>query len=194
MHYPNTDSVSDALLLLQVAQGNKNAFSTLYGKYWKQTFSSAFKRLKDRDQAKDIVQDIFTSIWMRRESLHIDNLPAYLNVAVRNRVFKAVEKQRISSPFLDTLHNLPSALQQADSDIHWREFYTAFEELLLTLPPKRQIIFRLRFQQDLTPREIAARLEISKKTVHNQLGKAIHQMRTALMHLFVFLIMVIIEM
>lgn len=185
----DSERTKDALLLLQLEQGSKQAFSALYEKYWEKSFSSAYKRLKDKDQAKDIVQDIFENIWLRRNEIHIDNFPAYLNIAVRNRVLKLVEKQKILCPFFDLLEDLPTRYQRADNDIVWQELYAAYENLLNNLPPKRQIIFRLRFQNDLSPNAIANKLEISRKTVHNQLGKAIEQVRIALLHLFVLLIL-----
>src|SRR5690606_39103936 len=105
MSSAGTDLGNDKLLLLQVEQGNTEAFDELYEKHWEQTFSQAYKRLKNLDQAKDIVQDIFLNIWLKKEN-HIDNLPAYLHVAVRHRVFKQVEKQKTTVPFLDLLQNL----------------------------------------------------------------------------------------
>ncbi len=174
------DSFDDRLLLAEVQLGNKEAFNQLFNKYWESTYSAAYKRLKDADQAKDVVQEVFVSIWLRRESV-IHNLPAYLNTAVRNQVLKQVIKQERTSPFLDVLNNMPAAHQHADANIRWSEFYTAYEALLVTLPPKRQQIFRLRFHEDLTTTAIAAEMGITRKTVQNQLGKAIEQMRAILL-------------
>lgn len=176
------DLMNDKLLLLQVEQGNKQAFDELYEKYWEQTFSLAYKRLKNMDQAKDIVQDIFLNIWLKKEN-HIDNLPAYLNVAVRNRVFKQVEKQKATVPFLDILQNIQEKNQMPDKDLLWKEFYSAYEALIATLPPKRQNIFRLHFHEDITTKAIAHQLGLSRKTVQNQIGKAIEQLRVSLHNL-----------
>lgn len=180
-------TANDKLLLIQVQQGNKAAFNLLYDKYWAQAYSSAYKRLRDSDQAKDIVQDIFISIWLKREIL-IENLPAYLNIAVRNRVFKLAEKQKNFTPLLEKLDTLPALHQNADSNIHYQEFCKAYDALLSNLPPKRQLIFRLRFQEDFTTKAIAGQLGITRKTVQNQLGKAIEHLKIVLLPCLMFIV------
>lgn len=176
------DCTNDAILLLNVERGCKDSFNILYEKYWEQTYNNAYKRLHDSDQSKDIVQEIFVNIWLRKEN-HIDNLPAYLNIAVRNRVFKSIEKQKKTSPFLQDLHDIPSNHIQTETGILRKEFYKAYEVLLSTLPIKRQKIFRLRFHEDLTTKTIAEKLGLSRKTVQNQIGKAIEQLRISLLQL-----------
>lgn len=177
----------DRLLLAQMQQGNKEAFDHLFKKYWPQAYGGAYKRLKDVDQAKDIVQEVFVNIWLKRETL-IHNFPAYLNIAVRNQVFKHAVKEQRNSPFLDVFQNLPAENQQADANIRWNEFSTAYEALITTLPPKRQRIFRLRFHDDLTTNAIAVEMGITRKTVQNQLGKAIEQLRAILLSYLVILV------
>ena len=172
----NPEIQSDTLLLLQLQQGDKSAFNILYNKYWEQTFSNAYKRLGDEDQSKDIVQEIFVSIWVNRHNL-INNLPAYLCIAVRNQVFKLTAKNKNLSPYLDVFENIAAKDEMTDSNLLWREFYRSYEAVLSKLPPKRQQIFRLRFHEDVPTKTIANQLQISRKTVQNQLGKAIEQLR-----------------
>jgi len=174
---------NDTLLLQQIQQGNKEAFNALYGKYWGRAYSDAYKRLKDNDLSKDVVQDIFTHIWLNRETLHIDNLPAYLNRAIRNKVIKAAARQNLIYPFFDILEGRTEKKFQADADLLWKEFFRSYEILLGSLPPKRQAIFRLHFHEDLPTKDIAMKLGLSRKTVQNQLGKAIEKLRVSLLHL-----------
>lgn len=172
----NPELHSDGLLLLQLQQGEKSAFDILYNKYWEQAYSNAYKRLGDAEQAKDIVQEIFVSIWVNRQN-PINNLPAYLSISVRNQVFKLIAKNKNMSPYLDIFENISSNNDKADSNLLWQEFYRTYEAILLKLPPKRQQIFRLRFHDDMPTKTIADELQISRKTVQNQLGKAIEQLR-----------------
>lgn len=184
-----SNHTDDVLLLQQVEEGCKHAFNVLYEKHWAKAYAEAYKRLKDTDQAKDVVQEIFTHVWLKRESLHIDNLPAYLNVAIRNKVFKLVEKQKLIHPFLDILEDMPAAYQQADDNLLWKELLMSYEALLNTLPPKRQIIFRLHYQNDLPTKDIASQLGVSRKTVQNQLLKAIEKLKVSLFPFLSLLIM-----
>jgi len=170
------ETQSDALLLLQLQQGEKPAFIILYNRHWEIAYTNAYKRLGDAEQAKDIVQEIFVSIWVNRQN-PIKNLPAYLSIAVRNQIFKFIAKNKIFSPYLDTFENIVPSNQNADSNLLWQEFYRSYEVVLSKLPPKRQQIFRLRFHDDIPTKTIARQLQISRKTVQNQLGKAIEQLR-----------------
>ncbi len=176
MEVINPEVQDDRFLLLELQEGKRTAFNILYNKYWEQAYSNAYKRLKDEDQSKDIVQEIFVSIWVNRHN-PISNFPAYLSTSVRNQVFKLAAKNKNLTHYLDVFENIPDEHDRADSNILWQEFYSAYERLLLTLPPKRQQIFRLRFHNDVPTKAIAAQMQISRKTVQNQLGKAIEQLR-----------------
>ena len=177
--------------MLELGQGNKLAFNALFEKYWETAYQSAYKRLKDADLAKDIVQDIFTHIWFNRETLHINNIPAYLNRAVRNKVIKIAARQKSVHPFFNFLEAVPGKSFEADTRLRWQEFQKSYEALLSTLPPQRQNIFRLRFHDELPTKDIAEMLGLSRKTVQNQLGKAIEKLRISLMHLWTIFLVVI---
>lgn len=186
----NTDS--DTLLLQQIEKGSRHAFNVLFEKYWEKAFSDAYKRIKNRDDAKDIVQEIFTHIWINREKKHIENLPGYLHVAVRNKVIKFVSKQKMVHPFFDILNSIPGKNYKADGQLLWKEFFKSYEALVERLPPKRREIFRLRFHEDLSTKVISMQLRISRKTVQNQLGKAIDTLRLSFMHALIFTFLIFV--
>jgi RNA polymerase sigma-70 factor (family 1) len=188
MYSSSSDHFRDEELLEKIAEGCQSSFNTLYEKYWEITYASAYKRLKDADMAKDVVQEIFTHIWFKRETLQINNLQAYLYVAVRNRVFKQVVREKLTHPFFAVLETLPSFYQQTDSNLLAKEFFEAYEVLVNTLPAKKQSIFRLRFEQDLSTKEIARELGLSRKTVQNQLTRAVEYLRGALFYLLILII------
>ena len=171
------EKYEDCYLLRQVEQGCKQSFNLLYEKHWEAAYGNAYVRLKNSDDAKDIVQEIFTHIWLKRETLHIENLPAYLNVGIRNKVLKLVSKQKLSHPFYEFLEDIPEMQMKSDAHILTKEFFKAYDALINTLPSKKQMIFRLRYHEDLPTKDIAKHLGISRKTVQNQLGKAIEQLR-----------------
>lgn len=171
----------DALLLQLVKQGCKHSFNTLYEKYWESAYDVACKHFKDRDAVKDVLQDIFTHIWLRRETLQVENLPAYLHVSVRNKMSKLAQKQKSIHPLFDNLKTMPAKSQWADSNLIFRELFSTYIIFLNTLSPKKQIIFRLRYVEDLSTKDIAMQLCISRKTIQNQLGKIDDQLRTVLL-------------
>lgn len=182
----NFEKNQDALLLEQIASGDRTAFGKLYEKYWHIAYVKAFKRLKNETYAKDVVQEIFVNIWSR-EKTPIANFPAYLNISIRNQVLKLIAKERHTEGFLDYLQEVIPSYLCADTNIKRTEFYTSYEQVIDTLPPKRRLIFKLRHHEDLTTKVIANRLGLSIKTVQNQLGKAAEQLKGSLLRFFVFL-------
>lgn len=175
---PNVNN--DQILLNQMHEGSANAFQILFDKYWESAYSSAYKRLQNSEDSKDIVQDIFIHIWQNRNSVKIENLPAYLHVAVRNRVFKLVASQKNTHSYFQILDNLVLEPAGADSRLLWEEFRNSYEDLVDSLPPKRQEIFRLRFHEDLTTKDIAKKLLVTRKTVQNQIGKSLETLKISL--------------
>lgn len=167
-------------LLKQIATGDRLAFDAIYTRYWEHAFSAAYKRLKDMELAQDIVQDIFLQLWLRREELVIENLGAYLYIAVRNRVFKCMDRAQRFTPLPELFDQLFATREQSDTEVIRKEFFVYYEALVATLSPSQQEIFRLRYHDDLSTLEIADRLNITRKTVQNQLGKSVAQLRQSM--------------
>jgi RNA polymerase sigma factor (sigma-70 family) len=179
MHIIQDDRAEDELLLLQLKEGNEQAFDHLYDKYWQQVYAAAFKRLQDPARAKDITQDIFLQLWLKRMEKGIGNLPAYLSVAVRNNVWKLMRKEERYTPIPELLFNL-GAMDRTDAELLRGEFEKAYEALVDALTPAQQTIFRMRYHEDMSTSLIAGELEISRKTVQNQLRLAVAHLRASL--------------
>lgn len=185
MNSPENFLSEDCILLEQIAQGSEHAFNSLFEKYWGLVYVETYKRLKNSEDAKDIVQEIFAHIWTNRQSLSINNLPAYLHVSVRNRVIKAVTKHKRVHPFFSVLDDMPELSSRADSNLLWKELFSAYQDLLESLPPKRRVIFNMRYHEGLSTRDIAARLDVTRKTIQNQLGKAIDTLKVSLLRILI---------
>ena len=85
----NYDILDDKELIVLLQKNDRNAFTEIYNRYWKKLFSVAANKIKDLPEAEEIVQDIFVSIWNRRDNLTvIDTLSSYLAVSVKYRVIK----------------------------------------------------------------------------------------------------------
>lgn len=175
----HTDQELIALLKL----GDELAYRQLYNNHWAQTYNNIYKRLKDHDKAEDITQDIFLQLWIKREVVNIENVAGYLFIAARNCVFRSMEQSAHLIPIADLLTDLESSHDHADGHLLTVEFMRAYEALVNALPEGQQTIFRMRFNEDLSPDEIAAALGLSPKTVRNQLGKAIATLRASMMML-----------
>jgi len=88
-------TVQDNLLLIKLSEGCKHAFDALYEKYWSNVFDEAYKRIGDRDRAKDIAQEVFISMWTRGTETPIENLPAWLYTVTKNHVYKVIKSRNV---------------------------------------------------------------------------------------------------
>lgn len=183
--------VSDTVLLTQISSGSIDSFDELFERYWNWAYAEAYKRIKDPEDAKDIVQDLFADIWNRREQIHIENFGAYLNVAIRNRVLKLIRKKSTQHPFFDHFSNEQHSAEKADLQVLWKEFAISFQGIVEALPPKRRAIFQLHYINDVPVIQIADQMGISRKTVQNQLTRAVHSVKFALSRLMMMAIALI---
>lgn len=175
-----TSAQHDQYLLSALAQSDKDAFAEIYQAYWKLLHDTAHKRLGDREQAGDIVQDIFVKLWDQRASLAIDNLRAYLQTAVRYKVYNLIASQKVNDTYFQYLALLDVSSDHADQNVLYTELQDQLNELLDKMPPKRREVFDLRYVDGLSTREIADKLNITQKTVQNQLIKATDSIREIL--------------
>ncbi|WP_315816157.1 sigma-70 family RNA polymerase sigma factor [Paraflavitalea speifideaquila] len=96
-------SYNDQELLAQMTNNNHKAFEELWNRYWELAYNVAYKRLKDEDQCQDMVQELFIDIWDRRAKLSIDNFPAYLNSAIRYKLYKLLSRKKRMFPIMKHL-------------------------------------------------------------------------------------------
>lgn len=180
MHQENIHNLEDSVLLLLISEGNRPAFDILYDRHFKIVYNLAYKRLNDHDQAADIVQEVFVQLWLRKSTSQIQHLPAYLFTLVRNNVFKFLEREQRYTPLPELFDHCDAAAAGADALVRHQEFVDAFDRLVNSLSPQQHIIFKMRYEQDLTTVEIAKQLDLSPKTVRNQLGKALTRLKSSL--------------
>lgn len=171
------ETFTESELLSLMAQDNKDAFEVIYRKYWKGLYVAALKRLNNKEQAEDIVEDIFIRFWEKRACLKVKNLKAYLYTAVRYKVYNYISRDVVSQAFYEPFEAITVHPESADSVIIEKELQQLAEMYIEALPPKRKKIFTLYFDENLSTREIAERLKVSQKTVQNQLGNAINGLR-----------------
>jgi len=181
------DNDNDLLVLL--AQDDRHAFESLYRRYWLELYDAAYQRLKDNQQAEDIIQDIFVNLWIRRAVLKIGNLPAYLHAAVRFRVLNYVQRDLASEAFFEPFEAIASYQSGADGLLLEKEMMKLVLLYADTLPEKRRKIFLMHLNESLSTREIADQLRVSQKTVQNQLGTAMHGLRAHISTLLVFFLL-----
>lgn len=172
--------ISDEQLWLNIkCEGSLADFNELYNRYWEKLYTNAFYYLKDQDLSANVVQDIFVTIWRRRKFLTIECMRTYLGCAVKYAVFRELKKtkRKRSIPFenITTLSN--GAINNVDAQITYRYLEAEVEKELDKLPKRCKEIFLLSRWDQLTSNEIADYLNISKRTVDNQITLALKHLR-----------------
>ncbi|MBN9381020.1 MAG: sigma-70 family RNA polymerase sigma factor [Chitinophagaceae bacterium] len=178
---------NDDLLLNELRAGSDKAFTIIYKKYWRKIYVQAHDRLKDPKQSQDITQEIFISLWERREQHEIQHLYAWLSAAVKYKVFKLVEAQKVKDDFYTLDEKLLPVSNPADHQIITQELMIAFNSFLEKMPPQRKKIFQLRFEKALNTKAIALQLNINQKTVQNQLLHSSNDIRSILLSDLIFI-------
>jgi len=179
----NLNIENDSLLFALIKQGNGEAFQIIYNKYWHNLFKAAYKRLPDKNKCQDVVQNIFTDLWNRKAGLEIQNLEAYLHTAARFQVLKAIGKGHSQTLFTDVFETEVISTLQADEILLDKEAKQLLEQFINALPAKRRNIFVMHYIDELTTAQIAVALNVSQKTVQNQLTTASHALRLRLTHI-----------
>ncbi|GAA4302341.1 RNA polymerase sigma factor [Aestuariibaculum suncheonense] len=172
---------SDKELFSLIKNGDHKAYTELYNRYSPVLYAHILRRLNDREEAKDIIHELFSYIWVNRLKIEIEgHLSGYLYTAVRNRVIKVISRRIVATKHVD-MHR-PSPYNNIASDYLIREnqLRDLIEKEIELLPPRMQEIFLLSRKKFLTHREIAYELNISELTVKKQVANAIKVLRTKL--------------
>jgi len=174
--------LDDAELIARLKLNDQIAFTEIYNRYWKKLFVIAGNKLRNLTGAEEIVQDIFVSLWNRRENLgDIKTLSAYLAVCVKYRVIKALDRLTHQQKYTDYTKGSLSLVD--DSTREWLEFDELQERLaavVADLPAKCHLVYQLSREAGYSQKQIARELSISEKTVEAHLGKALRTLRTKL--------------
>lgn len=162
-----------------VQSGSYEAFDELMRRYWQPVFNNAYKRVQSMDVCEDLVQDLFLNLWLKRESLDIINPEAYLMTAIRYRVYSYFSRNSFSKDMLELFEDI-TGTRDSDSKLRVSELQKLVRAWIETLPSKRQKIFSLYLEKHLSTSEIALELNISQKTVQNQLNRSMPDLRSRL--------------
>lgn len=163
-------------------KGDKIAFEQMFKANYEGLCRYAFSFVNDRDEAEDIVQNMFVNIWEKREEYTIEsNVTGYLFRMVRNACLNVIKHKKVVEKHAgSSLHSEASHSESAAELAAANELDGMIQRAIQSLPEQCRLVFELSRFENLKYAEIAARLEISEKTVENQIGKALRVMREQL--------------
>lgn len=181
----------ESVLFALLKQGDETAFEKIYKSYWVELYNSAYKRLPEKEKCQDIIQNVFTDLWNRRNETDIENPAAYLHTAVRFQVLKQITRSSKNSFIATNFETELISPLASDDCILEKEAKTLIELYISALPEKRRNIFIMHFYEGLSTANIALKLNVSRKTVQNQLTTASHGLRFKLTHLLLYAVIII---
>ncbi len=152
-------------------KGDKEVLEEIFERYWDLLFSKAYSILKDEDDVKDAIQNVFIDLWKRRKEKIILNLEAYLLQAVKFQVFKKLRDGKLTQAHIERFEEL-IYYTHVEELVDSNETRDNFEEAIESLPNKCRTVFKLSRYEKLTNIQIAQKLDISIKTVENHITKA----------------------
>ena len=173
--------LEDKDLMLLVAEGDREAFTCLYHRYFYYLFTLAMRYIKDESEAEDVLQQVFIKLWQMRDSgLIKDNVRGYLFAMTRNSIMNYVrDKNRL----LQRNYRLSQEISEEEQDI-WvmadkQDLISEMKKAIDGLPPQQKRVANLRCE-GLSNQEIASRLHLSLNTVNSHYTKGLKALKTAL--------------
>jgi RNA polymerase sigma-70 factor (ECF subfamily) len=173
---------TDEVLLLQLAADDEAAFSAIYNRYWESLFITAAKVLRGKEEAADVVQDVFLSLWNRRKEIRVTgSLNAYLQTSARYKAIHYIEKNITRRDYLSLLTETSAQLLPTpELQLQLKEVQAVIHDAVNQMPPKMREVYQMSRQQHLSHQEIAERLGISTETVKKHIQHALQLIKEAL--------------
>jgi RNA polymerase sigma-70 factor (family 1) len=185
---PNYNDLSDSVLLSLMRNGDRAAFTAIYHRYGRSLteFAASSFRLKELDDAGDVLHDLFVWIWTERQNFVIKGeLKNYLFTAMKNRVIDYIRKNRTREQYANLVEEL---IYDFEEHLAAKQLAQVIESSIDGLPPRVAQIYRLSRHEHLNINEIAQRLDLSEQTVKNQLTTALKRLRKSIPILLALLI------
>jgi RNA polymerase sigma-70 factor (family 1) len=165
-------------LLKQLQRGSVSAFEKIFNEYWEQLYLSARTKLHSHEDAEEVTQAIFSTLWEQRAKLSIEDLSAYLHVSVKNRVINIIRSRITQEKYLDYYHKfVPSSQNSTEEVVEFDDLSEGLEAAVNRLPEKSRKVFRLSRIEGRSNTEIASLLKVSEKAIEYHLTKSLRAIR-----------------
>ena len=152
----------------------------IYNKFWKELYVTAFRRLQSEENTEDILQDLFLSLLEKDVFLNNEqSVRSFLHTRLKSRIIDFYRRETLRTSYKERQTQVcePDVVY-TDTRLLTQELETVVQQEIDKLPPKMREVFRLSREEGLSNEEIATRLDISGKTVRNQLSTALKKIRT----------------
>lgn len=165
----------DQEVIEQLREGSKDAFRLLFDENGPKIYAFALSYLKNASDAEELLQEVFLKLWEVRSSLDSSkNIRSFLFKICINLIYDFIRRKNIEQVYLDySGRNSPSSGNNTWHEVIYNDMLSNLQQLIAKMPEQRQRIFRLSKEDGLSNEEIADQLSLSRRTVENQLYRAI---------------------
>jgi len=165
----------DKQVIEQLREGSKDAFRLLFDEHGPKIYAFALSYLKNASDAEELLQEVFLKLWEVRTSLDTSkNLRSFLFKICINLIYDFIRRKNIEQVYLDySGRNNPSSGDNTWHEVIYNDMLNNLQQLIAKMPEQRQRIFRLSKEDGLSNEEIAIQLNLSRRTVENQLYRAV---------------------
>lgn len=169
------------------AQRLKELFSTSYTKLVR----TAYRLLQNEHDAEDVVQEVFITLWLKRAELQVESYEAYLMRSVYNASLNRIKKEKktVFTALEEEALVHEKAYQSTDDAVMVKETGAKIDSVINSLPAACRTIFILSRFEKRTNKQIADELQLSVKTVENQMTKALRLLKNALLSFYFILLL-----
>lgn len=168
-------SVDDNLLFLRIQQNNRDAFNALFVRYYTRLCVLADTFVKNKEDAEEVVADVFFTLWKSRNSLTIQNMQAYLYSSVKYGSMARVRKRRVHQHITGEIENTPDHV--TEDAYATKELIEHIDLAVEQLPLRCKQVFIMNRFHGMRYKEIAEALGISEKTVEHHLARGVQHVR-----------------
>ncbi|HVI43966.1 MAG TPA: RNA polymerase sigma-70 factor [Chitinophaga sp.] len=166
-------------LLVRVAEGDEAAYTLVFNAYSRQVFDVAMLYLKDHAASREIVQEVFLKVWLKRVSMaNVTDFTNYLFILTRNHIYDSFKKQLVKQKALDYLISQePRHANDTDHVVQDHQYEQLLHTAISSLPPARRKIYMAR-KAGMSNEEISREMNITVNTVKKQMQLALQYLRT----------------
>jgi len=184
----NEESEKHDMLFSRLKLGDRLAYEEIYHTYSKFMLQIAYYKTKDKLIAEDIVQNIFISIWEKREKLEVKDAKQYLTGCLKYSVINYIRAQVMENKYIE-FTQIHTSNEEVNSTMDLRDLSEILEKGISSLPDKTQEVFRLsRFEHQST-KKISIGLKISEKAVEYHITRSLKFIKAYLKNYYVFILL-----
>jgi RNA polymerase sigma-70 factor (ECF subfamily) len=165
---------TDLELVAALLQGEEKAFEAIYFRYVKVLVRYARKRISNKDDCFEIVQEVFESLWSRHSELsNITLLEAYLYRMVKYKIIRYYQHNNVIQKYTDHFKAFETIIDDGEEEKEIETLREVINTTLAELPERCQVAVRLRIDENLSNGDIAKRMNIDKSTVKRYITAAL---------------------